>query len=96
MTTMSGRRRHFRPFAMLTTLPRDVLQWVTNVCERDLTIIPTVGVLMYLHDIRRRIGHGHDGLYVPLDGTIDHLWTKVNPDGHAAGVLAWLDAYPRG
>lgn len=26
------------------------------------------------------------------DGTIGHVWEKVNPEGHAAEVLAWLDA----
>ena len=30
------------------------------------------------------------------DGTIGHVWEKVNPEGHAAEVLAWLDAHPRG
>ena len=29
------------------------------------------------------------------DGTIGQVWEKVNPDGHAAEVLAWLDAHPR-
>jgi peroxiredoxin Q/BCP len=30
------------------------------------------------------------------DGTIGHVWEKVNPEGHADEVLAWLDAHPRG
>ena len=28
------------------------------------------------------------------DGTIGQVWEKVNPDGHAAEVLAWVDAHP--
>jgi thioredoxin-dependent peroxiredoxin len=27
------------------------------------------------------------------DGTVGHVWEKVNPDGHAAEVLAWLDTH---
>ena len=30
------------------------------------------------------------------DGTIGQVWEKVNPDGHAAEVLAWVDAHQRG
>ena len=27
------------------------------------------------------------------DGTIGHVWEAVKPDGHAAEVLAWIDAH---
>ncbi len=30
------------------------------------------------------------------DGTIGCVWEKEDLDGHAAEVLAWLDAHPRG
>ena len=27
------------------------------------------------------------------DGTIGRLWEKVKPEGHAAEIIAWLDAH---